>query len=122
MADIETEILELVIEQLVWVHFGAAILGAIVLYGFARKYFVFSRKEAQITALKCNQLSLLTKEEKARAKTRVLELAELYNISNFTSKELYSLLIKGIGYHHAGMLPALKGPMPYQLPKLADLG
>lgn len=72
-------------------------------------YFVFSRKEAQITAVKCkNRLSLLSKEERTHAKKRIDELAEMYGIANFSSKELYSLLLKGIGYHHAGMLPALK--------------
>lgn len=72
-------------------------------------YFVFSRKECEQNANRCRKYNLLNKKESNIMRERILYLANLYNLK--CSPDDYgigSLLSKGIGYHHAGMVPALK--------------
>ncbi len=72
-------------------------------------YFVFSRKECSYCANRCTEFALLTDTEKKQVKVRLKQLSKLYNIEfSYLKQNFGSLLIRGIAYHHAGMLPAMK--------------
>ena len=72
-------------------------------------YFVFSRKECEQLARRCMGYSLLASEEELKAQARLTHLASLYNLRCSPDDHgLGCLLSRGVAYHHAGMLPALK--------------
>lgn len=73
-------------------------------------YFVFSRKMCEV---KADELSFhrnfLTETEAARAEEVADRLIAEYGIGNLrTVQQAKRLLVKGIGYHHSGLLPGLK--------------
>ncbi len=73
-------------------------------------YFVFSRKMCEVKAQELSfQKNFLTEAESERAEEVCDNLINEYGIGNLkTAIQAKSLLIKGIGYHHAGLLPGLK--------------
>lgn len=73
-------------------------------------YFVFSRRLCEIKAQELGyQRSFLTEAEAAEADAVCERLSNEYGIANLkTTVQARSLLVKGIGYHHAGLLPGVK--------------
>lgn len=73
-------------------------------------YFVFSRRMCEEKAFELAQeQDFLTYEEKNRAETVIDRLVEVYELSSWrTIPYVKNILLKGIAYHHAGLLPALK--------------
>lgn len=77
--------------------------------GLPAIYFVFSRKRAEELAQDLYGFKFLDAKE-TRAITQMYEdLLVRFNLKNEQSAQiLYSLVQRGIAYHHAGMLPTLK--------------
>ncbi|HBE80538.1 MAG TPA: helicase [Firmicutes bacterium] len=73
-------------------------------------YFVFSRKMCELKAQELSfQRSFLTEAESSQVEAVCDRLIQEYGISNLkTANQAKVLLMKGIGYHHAGLLPGLK--------------
>ena len=72
-------------------------------------YFVFGRRRSEYLAEDMLRFDFLTKDEKAHINKLYAQLCEKHNIlDNKSSMRLKILVEKGIAYHHAGMLPALK--------------
>ncbi len=73
-------------------------------------FFTFSRRKAEINALElATAQDFLTAKEKQEAKALIESIVERYPpISSERWWSLRNMALKGIGYHHAGMLPALK--------------
>ena len=72
-------------------------------------YFIFSRKDTEAKALELTRyFDFTTKEEKARISNYLHEriTADLRVLESV--RQIKGVLVKGIGYHHAGLLPALK--------------
>ncbi|NLY11631.1 MAG: DEAD/DEAH box helicase [Firmicutes bacterium] len=73
-------------------------------------FFCFSRKKCEINA---HELAIhydfLTQEQKEQVKQVINEIADRYpQINSSRWEDLKRLVLRGIGYHHAGMLPVLK--------------
>ena len=79
-------------------------------FGLPCLYFVFSRRGCEEMAYELMQGSnFLTPNERDRVEAVVDQMAKEYGIENLRSLiRLRQLLTKGIGYHHAGILPAQK--------------
>jgi superfamily II RNA helicase len=79
-------------------------------FGLPCLYFVFSRRGCEEMAYELMQSSnFLTANERNQVETVVDQMAKEYGIENLRSLvRLRQLLVKGIGYHHAGILPAQK--------------
>jgi superfamily II RNA helicase len=73
-------------------------------------YFVFSRRLCELKAEELGyQRSFLTEAESRRAEEVCDRMIVEYNIGSLkTVIQARALLTKGIGYHHAGLLPGLK--------------
>ncbi len=73
-------------------------------------FFTFSRKKAEMNAIELGaEYNFLTNEERRQAEAVIDAVSARYpKILSERWQGLRSLLLKGIGYHHAGMLPALK--------------
>lgn len=73
-------------------------------------FFTFSRKKAELNAVELGwEHNFLTPKERRRVEALIEEVTERYPpILSDRWSTLRSLLLQGIGYHHAGMLPALK--------------
>jgi superfamily II RNA helicase len=73
-------------------------------------YFVFSRRLCEVKAQELSyQKSFLTEAESRQAYEVCERLAAEFGITDLKTTVLVkNLLIKGIGYHHAGLLPGLK--------------
>ncbi len=73
-------------------------------------FFTFSRRKCEVNALELGEVAdFLSAEQKAQAEAIITEVEGRYpRITSGRWNSLYRLLLKGIGYHHAGMLPALK--------------
>lgn len=73
-------------------------------------FFTFSRRKAESNALELGEHhDFLNKEEKARVRAIIEGVLERYpGIKSERWPHLRRLLLKGIAYHHAGMLPVLK--------------
>lgn len=73
-------------------------------------YFVFSRRMCEAKAQELSfWRSFLTEEESRQVEEVFDRLAPEYGIANLkTAVQARGLLSKGIGYHHAGLLPGLK--------------
>ena len=73
-------------------------------------FFVFSRKECEKLARGVHR-SVVTSEESAEiSKIWEYELRHYRKIYEKSAQyqELYNLLLKGIAYHHSGLIPVLK--------------
>lgn len=73
-------------------------------------YFVFSRRMCEIKALEASYIkNFLTESESRQAEAVCDRLMQEYNFQNLkTAVQARTLLVKGIGYHHSGLLPGLK--------------
>lgn len=73
-------------------------------------YFVFSRRMCEEKAFELAQeQDFLTTEEKNQAEGIIDRLVKEYDLGSWrTIPHVKSILLKGIAYHHAGLLPALK--------------
>ena len=73
-------------------------------------YFVFSRQQCEIKADELSQSAdFLSQSEKRRAEAILEQLIHIYNLENWqTIHRLKWIFLKGIAFHHAGLLPALK--------------
>ncbi|MBN1521994.1 MAG: DEAD/DEAH box helicase [Candidatus Aureabacteria bacterium] len=77
--------------------------------GFPCIFFSFGRKRCEELAERTVRLNLLDKDEKKEICSQYELLLEKMNIqTDRTAQKLYSLVQRGIAYHHAGMLPSLK--------------
>ncbi len=71
--------------------------------------FSFSRKDCQRLAQRNQQRQLLTAEESARMRGLQAELVRLFQLpADEAGGEIFALAARGVGYHHAGMLPIHK--------------
>jgi len=72
-------------------------------------YFVFGRRRAEDLAFELYGQNFLSNKEKTEIAALYNELLERYGLKqDKTSQNMYNLVIRGIAYHHAGMLPTLK--------------
>lgn len=73
-------------------------------------YFVFSRRMCEVKAQEASYLkNFLTPAESREAEAVCDRLMSEYGLENLkTAVQARSLLVKGIGYHHSGLLPGLK--------------
>lgn len=71
--------------------------------------FCFSRKDCERLALSNQKRKLLDREEYERMQVLQRELLEVFQLQEGELKgEVFRLAARGIGYHHAGMLPVHK--------------
>ncbi|MCA8981477.1 MAG: hypothetical protein KDC14_15715, partial [Planctomycetes bacterium] len=71
--------------------------------------FCFSRKDCERLARRNQHRNLLDGDERRQMERLQAELIELYQLSeNAVHAEIFALARGGVGYHHAGMLPADK--------------
>ena len=71
--------------------------------------FCFSRKDCERLARRSLHRRLLNAEEERRMEALQAELIELFQLPpDATEAEIFRLARSGVGYHHAGMLPANK--------------
>lgn len=72
-------------------------------------YFAFSRRLTETLANELNGLNFLEQEESQKIKNLYADLCKRFDlIGEPRALELEPLIHRGIGYHHAGMLPTLK--------------
>lgn len=72
-------------------------------------YFVFSRKRTEYLAEEMMPFDFLSPTEKKEVSDLYAELCERFEVAGEPSAEkLRPFIERGIGYHHAGMLPTLK--------------
>jgi superfamily II RNA helicase len=73
-------------------------------------YFVFSRRMCEIKATETSYLrNFLSEEESEQAEATFDRMAEEFGVASLkTIIQARSLLVKGVGYHHSGLLPVLK--------------
>lgn len=73
-------------------------------------FFTFSRRKCESNAIELGEENdFLNKDQKAQVKALIDGVLERYpNIESSRWPHLRRLLLKGIAYHHAGMLPVLK--------------
>lgn len=76
-------------------------------------YFLFSRKACEISAQDCLALDLIPDKESGRARREridaYLKLLEPEDRQLEQVQRLLALLYRGVAFHHAGLLPMLKG-------------
>ena len=71
--------------------------------------FSFSRKDCERLARANRRRALLSREETARMEELQEQLLGKYELDqDFLASEVFSLARRGVGYHHAGMLPLHK--------------
>ncbi|MEQ1894180.1 MAG: DEAD/DEAH box helicase [Planctomycetota bacterium] len=71
--------------------------------------FSFSRKDCERLAQRNQHRQLLSEEERARMRTLQDELARQFQLRPEEAQgEIFQLASRGVGYHHAGMLPIHK--------------
>ncbi len=72
-------------------------------------FFVFGRRRAEQLAWELVQNDLLDSRERSEIHSLYKELCTRYQLgSDHTAYEMEDLVLHGIAYHHAGMLPTLK--------------
>jgi len=72
-------------------------------------YFCFSRKECEKRARENRRRGLLNREERERMSALFSEICDSYVVEpDAALLELKSLVLQGVGYHHAGLLPQHK--------------
>ncbi len=78
--------------------------------GLPALYFIFSRQQCEVKAYELSEeFDFLTPGEKEKTREILAGAAAKYNLEKWqTLHRLKDLYLKGIGFHHAGMLPALK--------------
>jgi superfamily II RNA helicase len=77
--------------------------------GLACIYFVFGRRRAEELAMELYSYNFLSEKERREILSLYESLCERFDLKHERSAQtLYSLIQKGIAYHHAGMLPTLK--------------
>ncbi|MFH0912749.1 MAG: DEAD/DEAH box helicase [Candidatus Omnitrophota bacterium] len=77
--------------------------------GLACIYFVFGRRRAEDLALDLYSYDFLDKNQRQEILSLYDSLCERFDLKHEKSAQtLYSLIQRGIAYHHAGMLPTLK--------------
>ncbi len=71
--------------------------------------FTFGRRRTEELAWEASGLSLVTPEEAQALQTMYDTLCERFQVTHdATAQALRRLVIKGVAYHHAGMLPTVK--------------
>ena len=71
--------------------------------------FSFSRKDCERLARRNEGRDLLTGEEAEAMRRLQAELVDLFQLDPLVAKgEIFSMARRGVGYHHAGMLPIFK--------------
>ncbi|MCB9915923.1 MAG: DEAD/DEAH box helicase, partial [Planctomycetes bacterium] len=71
--------------------------------------FAFSRKACEAMARRAREHELLDREEERRMVALQGELIELFQLDEgIADGEIFAMARHGVGYHHAGMLPAHK--------------
>ena len=71
--------------------------------------FAFSRRECEEMGQRYAGRSLLGEAESKEIATRFDELARLFDLQDdYRTASVRDMLIRGVAYHHAGMLPTLK--------------
>jgi superfamily II RNA helicase len=78
--------------------------------GFPCLYFVFSRRMCEVKAQEASYIKNFLTEAEARQAEEVCDrLMREYNLEKLkTAVQARALLVKGIGFHHSGLLPGLK--------------
>jgi superfamily II RNA helicase len=77
--------------------------------GLPAIYFVFGRKRAEELAFELRSFDFLNSGEKKEITSLYDTLCSRFDLKDeFTAGALRPLIEKGIGYHHAGLLPTLK--------------
>ncbi len=72
-------------------------------------YFCFGRRKTEILAHETGNWNFLTKEERVKVVQLFDELLHQFDIEGEASAEaIRPLIMQGVAYHHAGMLPTLK--------------
>ncbi len=72
-------------------------------------YFAFGRKRTEELAWEQGKFDFLSAEEKSKIEELYKKLCERFDLSHETSAiDMKRLILKGIAFHHAGMLPTLK--------------
>src|SRR5262249_21388280 len=74
-------------------------------------YFCFSRKEVEIKAEKNLQRNLLTRKEQSAIESLLAEICAKFELDPDADPGLRDIrmrALRGVGYHHAGMLPIHK--------------
>ena len=74
-------------------------------------YFCFSRRECEIKAERNRSRDLLEGKERRQLATHFAQICELFQLDWETDTQLAAIrarALRGIGYHHAGMLPIHK--------------
>ncbi len=72
-------------------------------------YFSFSRRRCEELAYEFNNISFTSPEERLKTNELLNELLEKYDTASSPQiNNLKPLLLKGIAYHHAGLLPTIK--------------
>jgi len=72
-------------------------------------YFTFGRRRTETLAWELSDFNFLDTREKAEVMTMARDLYDRYNLNHERSAtEMFSLIERGIAFHHAGMLPTLK--------------
>jgi len=78
--------------------------------GLPALYFIFSRLQCEVKAHELSaEFDFLTPEEKEKTRDILERATAQYNLKNWqTLQRLKDIYLKGIAFHHAGLLPALK--------------
>jgi len=72
-------------------------------------YFVFGRRRAEELAYELHSYNFLNSNERNKILDLYNSLCERFDLKHErSSAEIYSLIQRGIAFHHAGMLPTLK--------------
>jgi superfamily II RNA helicase len=73
-------------------------------------YFVFSRRMCEVKALEASYIRNFLSDAESRQAEEVCDrLLQEYNLEKLkTAVQARALLVKGIGFHHSGLLPGLK--------------
>ncbi|HBK67245.1 MAG TPA: helicase, partial [Firmicutes bacterium] len=73
-------------------------------------YFVFSRQQCEFKALELSdKINFLTEKEKDQVEQVINQVIAKYELEGWqTIHRLKKIFLRGIAFHHAGLLPALK--------------
>lgn len=78
--------------------------------GLPALYFIFSRQQCEVKAQELSErFDFLSADEKKRVEEILDHAAKQYNLEKWpTLHRLRPIFLRGIAFHHAGLLPALK--------------
>ena len=72
-------------------------------------YFAFSRRKTQTLAESLHQFDFLDESERVKVKELFDQLIKRFDLAGeLSANQIRPLIMRGIAYHHAGMLPTLK--------------